>query len=540
MYDNKIYNDLDRAGCSTTEFAEPFKETEYTKKIKDGFGFFGIGTFLYACFYTFCMFRNSSGITFPFFIAGSLLFFCLCLSKLEISLKKGSGFYMVSMILLAVSTFCTDDGRIILLNKVGIFLLMISLLLNQIYDTSRWELGKYAGSIVRTALGSLGELGRPFADAGRYRRKLVKDGKGRAFYAVLGIAAALPVFLVVFLLLVSADAVFRDMTRRFLEKLQPLDILQAVFMTAFMFFAAYCILSYVCGKHIKEEVKDTRSGEPILAITVTGLLTLLYLVFCGIQVAYLFLGQMQLPQGYTYAQYAREGFFQLLAVSLLNLVIVLSSLYFFKNNIILKIVLTVMSLCTFIMIASSALRMVIYIRYYYLTFLRIFVLWSLLVLFLLFVGITTYIFRRNFPLFRYGSVVITVCFLALSFCHPDYWIARVNTANIEGATQENRSREMEGDGFFLGEAYSDYRYLAGLCSDAAPVLLTFISQMEDDIPAAAGAGEDIMDAANAWRSDREGFSRVYLHRISSRTEKDSWRHFNISRYMARRKLEEAF
>ena len=44
------------------------------------------------------------------------------------------------------------------------------------------------------------------------------------------------------------------------------------------------------------------------------------------------------------------------------------------GDIVLKIVLTVMSLCIFIMIASSALRMVIYIRYYY--------LWSLLVLFL--------------------------------------------------------------------------------------------------------------------------------------------------------------
>ena len=38
---------------------------------------------------------------------------------------------------------------------------------------------------------------------------------------------------------------------------------------------------------------------------------------------YLFGGLMQLPSGYTYARYAREGFFQLLFVCILNVIIVL-------------------------------------------------------------------------------------------------------------------------------------------------------------------------------------------------------------------------
>ena len=55
------------------------------------------------------MFRNGSGITFPFFLAGTVLYFAFSLSKLEITLKKGSAFYMVSILLLGVSTFCTED-----------------------------------------------------------------------------------------------------------------------------------------------------------------------------------------------------------------------------------------------------------------------------------------------------------------------------------------------------------------------------------------------------------------------------------------------
>ena len=50
---------------------------------------------------------------------------------------------MISLMLLAVSAFCADDGRIITMNKGGIFLLMMSLLVHQFYDTTSWQLGKY-------------------------------------------------------------------------------------------------------------------------------------------------------------------------------------------------------------------------------------------------------------------------------------------------------------------------------------------------------------------------------------------------------------
>ena len=84
-------------------------ETPETKRMKENFAFFGTGSFLYALFYTFCMFRNPSGINFPFFIAATLFFFCFSLRKLGLTLKRGSGFYMISIGLLALSTMCTDD-----------------------------------------------------------------------------------------------------------------------------------------------------------------------------------------------------------------------------------------------------------------------------------------------------------------------------------------------------------------------------------------------------------------------------------------------
>lgn len=499
-------------------------DTPETRKMKENFQIFGVASFLYACLYAFCMYRNSSGVTYPFFVAGSLCYICFCFAKLEISLKKGGVFYMVSMMLLAVSTFCTDDGRIIALNKLGIFLLTISFLLSTLYDTRKWNLGKYLGAICQTVFMAIGELDRPFRDAHWYTKNKMKRKNSKVVYVILGMVIAFPIFMVVLPLLISADAVFRNMTEKFLEYLRLGNILLVLFMWTFMFLASYCIISYLCKKTIKPEVKDGRRGEPVIAITIAALLTLVYLVFSVIQIVYLFVGNMTLPSGYTYAEYAREGFFQLLAVSILNLIFVLVGLSCFRESKVLKGILTVMSLCTYIMIASSAMRMIIYIRWYYLTFLRIFVLWSLAVLFLIFTGIIISVIKESFPLFRYSMVIVTLCYMVLSFSHPDYWIARVNVASTDLATRS---------AFFEGEPYDDYRFLSRLNADAAPVLIGLMEETGYDLnayyqndPSAKAYGEGLRSY------QLEGFGYYYLERLKTRNARNGVRTFNISRFLS--------
>ena len=87
-----------------------------------------------------------------------------------------------------------------------------------------------------------------------------------------------------------------------------------------------------------------------------------YVLFCIIQIFSLFLGKMQHPAGYTYARYAREGFFQLLFVCMINVCLVLFFMGCFRENGLKKILLTVISGCTYVMIASSAFRMCLYIQ----------------------------------------------------------------------------------------------------------------------------------------------------------------------------------
>ncbi|MBQ8633717.1 MAG: DUF4173 domain-containing protein [Lachnospiraceae bacterium] len=462
--------------------------TPESRTLRENFQIFGVATFLFACFYSFCMYKNDAGITYLLMVAAGLYYVKYCGKQFGFAAKKGTLFYTVCILLLGISTFCTDDARIIFFNKTGVFLLMISMVLFNVFETKSWGLGKYVVIIVQSVLWSWGEWVRPFGDAKYYcKNKLGSKGK-TILYAAVSVAVSVPVVAVVLNLLMSADVLFGDMAQRVLESLNLKNIIGVLALTTLVFFAVYGFLSYVVKGEIREDVSEGKKAESILAIPMAGILTALYLMFSVVQIGGLFLGKMTLPKGYTYAMYAREGFFQLLAVSIFNLLLVLVGIQFFKKNKILTVLLTLMSLCTFIMIASSAMRMILYIKTYHLTFLRILVLWGLMVIAALFVGVITTLYKNQFSLFRYSVVVVTVCYLGLSFAHPDYWIAKYNVSH------QNKVIAM------------DSGYLRDLSADAAPVLVPYFGMKEAD---------------SRWNTD----------------DVVSVRKFNVSRFVAKQLVE---
>lgn len=490
---------------------------EEEKKRVSHFCYFSIGSLIYAFFYTLCLYKNPSGITYPFFIGGTLFYFFLYLKKSGITAKKDSIFYITALLLLGISTFCTDDGSLLFMNKLGIFVLMFSFILHNLYQDGDWNLSKYLSVICKTVLGSVGAIGQPFTDWGLYLKQR-KEAKGKnaskGRYVFFGLLLSIPLLIVVVALLETADMVFASFVNNFFINIRiPENLFGICFTLVFAFFASYCIIAYLTRNKMEEKTVNKRTGEPILAITVTAVLSVIYVIFSGIQINYLFLGNGSLPDNYTYSAYARQGFFQLLFVCLINLTLVLICLGRFKENRLLKILLTLISLCTYVMIASSAMRMIIYIKYYYLTFLRIFVLWALAVIFLLMTGVLVSIYREHFPLFKYSMAVVTVLYIGLSFSHPDYIIARLNTAYMMTGKES---------GFFETEnGYSDCYYLKNLSADAAPALLSIDNpELYDELQELEESGNEAW-----WYSE-------YIANMKEKSEKMNLRTFNLSRYRA--------
>ena len=460
-YNNNVYPN-NAYPIQLTEAKTKHEDSTYTKRLKEHFPFFGIGSALYALFYTFCLYKNASGITYPFFVVGTLCYFFFSMRKLGVPYKKDSVFYIVSIILLGISNCLTNSGPLLIMNKCGIFLLSFILMIHTVYMDKNWNFPKYLAALMKMIGMVFACLFRPFSDMMFYfdAQKGAKTDKKSYFIPILiGIVITIPLLLVMTLLLASADAVFSNLLLNLFADINFATIFGICFLAVLVFFGSYAVNAALSTQIVKEEVNDHRILDPVIAIIVTTTLSVLYLMFSVIQILYLFIGNMQLPEGYTYSRYARQGFFQLLAVCILNLIIVLVCLYLFRENTALKAILTVISGCTFIMILSSALRMLMYINRYNLTFLRILVLWALAVIFLLMAGVTIFIYKNNFPLFIYCMAIVTVFYIGLSFAHPDYWIARynLNPAHLD----------------YLDEydVYDSQKYLSRLSADAAPILL---------------------------------------------------------------------
>ena len=95
----------------------------------------------------------------------------------------------------------------------------------------------------------------------------------------------------------------------------------------------------------------------------------------------------------------------------------------FADNKVLKAILLIISGCTYVMIASSALRMYLYVGVYGLSHLRVYVLWLLVILTVWTTILIVGIFKEKLPYFRIITVFVSVWYLAFAFSMPDKWIA---------------------------------------------------------------------------------------------------------------------
>lgn len=502
--------------------------------------FLGMAAIYSVCF-TVAFYKNCIGITFPLITALTLVICALFLRKNEIPWKKSSWLYAGVCILLGISTVLTTNIFIIFFNTVGILLLITVFMLRQMYEDRDWSFGQYLGNMLFLYLNMIPELAAPFIHLANYRKahgKGERKNKGTK-YVLIGILVGLPMILVLIELLSSADQLFSKIVGENFHKLfsqivfSP-NLFLVILLMILGFFGIYSFLSSLALNNMPEDKKSGKKQNPLTAITFLSMVTFVYVIFCVIQIVFLFTGGMLLPEGYTYAEYAHQGFFQLLFVCIFNLILVISCLAMFDMNRILKLLLFVFSGCTYVMISSSAFRMILYIRTYHLSFLRVLVLWFLAMLVVLMAGVVTAVQRREFDLFRYCMVVVTAFYLVFSFARPDVLVAEYNVAQ-------------------MGEdiSYEDLEYLASLSLDAAPTLSRYQFEHEDcvRIEGEYNREYDYYEPTAVWDYDekngrefvKQGCRRCLLNRAFHHVEKYTKgmdiRTFHVSKYLALRAAE---
>lgn len=501
----------------------------------------GLPSLVYAVVYTVCMFQNRSGITMPVWIAAAVFYARTVMKKLAalqetetktalgVTLKKGSGMYIIVLLLLGLSTCLTDNTCIILFNYAGLFLVLPAFLLHNFCDDTRWDFGKYMSEVITAVLGAVGCMLTPFSDgAAFYRDK--KRKKNQTFRAVLaGLACAVPGAVVLGAFLADADAVFASIAVRLFSGLRiPMNIFRIFLMILFGFFSAYCGMRFLVYRSRHDVYIKQRKFPPAAAMAFTAVIAVMYLIFCAIQVFCLFAGNMRLPEGMTYAAYARSGFFQLLFVCIVNFIMVVLLNKYFERQKGLVFLLLVICGCTFVMNASSAYRMFLYISVYHLTFLRVVVLTSLAALALLTVGAVFVLVSPGFSLFRYSAAVVCIFYLGFSFSHVDYYIAAYNLAQAETDSRN-----------------TDWWYLGSMSMDAAPAIAEFYEEAPKEIQSrldgCALRAKNLLAQKNGyysqngeWAEDEMeyGWYFLYMKKVYEAEQTMGLRNFNVSRYLA--------
>ena len=501
--------------------------------------FLGMAVIYSICFAV-TFYHSFVGIMFPLITAATLIVCGLFLKKANIVWKKSNWWYIGGCLLLGISNFLTTSIFVIFFNTVGILLLVTVFMLRQMYDDKNWNLGRYLSNIMFLYLNMIPEVASPFLHLAGYlgKRKRTEKKTKTSTYVLIGVLIGLPMLAVVIALLSSADQIFSRVIGDVCYKLwtQVLfspNVFLVILLLILGFFGIYSFLSALTLNNMPEWRQSGKKHNPVIAITFLTMVTVVYLIFCATQVVFLFTGGMLLPEGYTYAEYAHQGFIQLLFVCLFNLILVLCCMAIFDVNRVLKLLLLICSGCTYIMIASSAFRMFLYIDTYHLSFLRVLVLWFLALLVVLMAGVVFTVHKPEFALFRYCMAVVTVFYLVFSFGRPDAIVAEYNVARV-------------GQDISL----DDLEYLSNLSMDAAPVLSRYDFPHQNCKKARGSYVEEydyyapIGDWLHSGSVTRHTCKRCLLnqkfHQILEKTEHMDIRTFHLSKYQAKRAAKAYF
>lgn len=340
--------------------------------------------------------------------------------------------------------------------------------------------------------------------------------KSRKGWAVLrGILIALPVVTLFAVLLSAADPVFADWLKKILdlEKLpEYLFRLWYILMIGSFLVGIYLHAIY---PHKEAQKPDTMAAwlKPFLGWTETGIILgaidVLFIAFVVIQMRYLFGGAANITEtGYTFAEYARRGFGELVAVAILSLLVYLGLNTISKREtkgarIGFSVVSILLMANVLVMLASSLQRLMLYEEAYGFSELRtythVFIYWLAA---LIVVTVVLEVLRKR------GRFAIALLIAGLGFA------VTLAVMNVDGfIVRQNVKRAAAGEEL-------DFDYLQRLGSDAVPAMVNAFND-----PAMPAKAKEVLGSALACRmADYK----------AADAEPTPWQGFSISEMLAKR------
>lgn len=401
----------------------------------------GIGALIFSIWLIILFFGKNIGLSMILFVIPFSCFFIYIL-KINNRIKKPKFKLLLIPILLLSSTYFIFDNTFFnILNLVIIPLLQSILILGLLGEKFEIRLdiiGKFLNPIF-DSLCFIGESTLNFIANIKKKLKIDIESKKeenikKIFKAIL---ITVPVVLIILILLSTADEIFANLfenifytSSSLLSGINIFTVFIKIFCMVIAFFYLIGLFYYMAFKYkvIDEKIiSESKINDNFTIKIILVSLNIIYLVFCYIQIKSLFMRNTTL----NYAEYARQGFFQLMVVSIINLVTILIAKRSenkdeYKTNKFIKYMSLLMILFTFIIVISAGVRMYFYENAYGYTLLRLLVYCILFSEVILFIPTIIYILDFKIKLTKSYFIILVTIYLCMNFANFNSIIAKRN------------------------------------------------------------------------------------------------------------------
>ena len=467
--------------------------------------------------------KKAPGISFAIFITLCLAAGYLLLRSKKLQPAWKSLLLLVPIIFFSVMTFIRREPFTTFLNySLAIFSTTV---LVMTYQSGLWTLYRfsdYAANMYHL-IGSM--LTLPWAQITNTdsQQKISNNRSGyenHVWPIIRGLLLAIPVLLVFAALFSSADLVFEQRLNDLLTNLNLEKITEYIFRGIYILFVAYFLVGIIKHAEIRSQNakligKDKPIMAPFLGFTeasiILGSVLFLFSTFVVIQFQYFFFTQTNITlAGFTYSEYARRGFGELVAVAVFSLILLqslstITKLDTERNKKIFSGLFIGLVILVIIILVSSFQRLFLYESAYGFSRLRtyshVFMIWLGI---LLAAVVITQVFKHRRAFATIALLALMGFTASLNLINVDTFIAN---QNIYWAV---RGKEL------------DIYYLSTLTSDAVPTLVEMYSS--SDLP--SKIQEEIGAALVCYKVFQE----------TDASQKQPWQSFHFSDWNAAREL----
>lgn len=307
-------------------------------------------------------------------------------------------------------------------------LLLIFVYANSIYETQSFHRLFMPNFPLFSALTNLKKVASPLLPR-TFDKSLLKR-------ALIGIMISVPFLFVFSLLLRSADSQFGQLFTKLFDF--QVDFEFRYLMSVPLVFILYLLLFvYSFTSHKKAiNIVDYKKMDIMIVGIFLALINLLFISFIALQVPFL-LNSTYLPTGVNVSEFARQGFFELMMVMGLVLLIFLFIARRYRGEKIVTFLLSGLLIQTIMMGVVSLKKMYLYQSIKGATLLRYYVEWfDYFLILVLAIGMVFFIKRFSFDklldtVFAFG----TVAFVMVSSINIDALVAKTNLEKFKDTPQ---------------------------------------------------------------------------------------------------------